>query len=161
MSVSSLALFSTWRDYYGAWNALVEPQFSPLEQSTCHAPRFAVLPDASKQTVPAGGKVEYNFHLVPGSIIIGMLLPGNPARDLSIQLTDVTLGHQFFQEPVLASLLFTPGAVDTALYPAVTLFATPHPVVGDGLFSFEAWADPGDTVVVILLVAEVTDCPVK
>jgi hypothetical protein len=160
MSVSSLALFSSWRDYYGEWNALVEPQMAPLEQSSCHAPRYALLPDISHQTVPPSGKIEYNFHLPVGSIIWGMFVP-NPTDDFAMQLTDISLGHQFFQEPVFASMLFTPGAIQTALYPAATLFASPHPVVGDGLFSFEAWANPASTVVLLLGVAEVTDCPVR
>lgn len=157
MAVSSLALFSSWRDFSGDWNSLVEPQFAPIEPSKCHAPRFALVPDVSHNTFPASGKVEYNFHLPAGSLICGLMVPN---KTYAIQLTDLVLGHQFFQDPIRAELLFTAGAFEGRI-PAQLLLPCPHPVVGDGLFSFEAWGDPGDTVVVILLVAEVTDCPVK
>ena len=157
MSLSSLALFSSWRDYSGNWNAMIEPQMSPIERSTCHAPRFVLLPDVSHQVIPSSGKIEYNFHLVPGSIIVGMLVPNQP---WALQLTDVALGHQFFQDPLTVSQAFTNGAFRGRI-PGTMLFPTPHPVVGEGLFSFEAWGTPGHTVVLILLVAEVTQCPVK
>jgi len=159
MSVSSLSLFSAWRDYWGMWNGLVEPQFAPIDESKCHAPRFALLPDVSHQVVPSSGKITYNFHLPPGSVIWGIFSP-NPNTDYAIQLTDVTLGHQWFQEPVSISFLFTAGST-AGDYPAALLLPTPHPVVGDGLFSFEAWATPGDTVLILLGVAEVTSCQVK
>ena len=158
MSVSSLSLTSAWRDYWAMWNALVEPQLAPLEQSVCHAPRLVLLPDVSHQIVPASGKIEYNFHLVPGSLIWGMWLAAD--QSYAIQITDVELGHQFFQEPVSINLLFTRGAEAGAM-PTPTLLPTPHPVVGDGLFSFEAWATPASTVLMMLGVAEVTDCPVR
>lgn len=157
MSVSSLALFSSWRDFSGDWNSLVEPQIAPLESSTCHAPRFALLPDVSHNTIPASGKIEYNFHLPAGSLIFGMWAAN---LDYAIQLTDIGLGHQFFQDPLRVRLVFTPGALQSRI-PSQTLLPCPHPVVGDGLFSFEAWGDPGDTVVLLLGVAEVTECPVR
>ena len=69
MSVSSLALDSTWRDHWGMWNPYIEPQMAPLEDSKCHAARLVVLPEVGFQVFPASGKIEYNFHLPAGSII--------------------------------------------------------------------------------------------
>jgi hypothetical protein len=157
MAVSSLALFSSWRDFSGDWNSLVEPQFAPIEASTCHAPRYALLPDVSHNTIPASGKIEYNFHLPAGSLIIGIWAP---QKSYAVQLTDLVLGHQFFQDPIRAELIFTAGAFQGRI-PSQTLLPCPHPVVGDGLFSFEAWGTPTDTVVFLLAVAEVTTCPVR
>jgi hypothetical protein len=156
MARSSLALDSAWVDYYGDWSSLVEPLFAPLELSSCHAPRYAMIPDANHQVIPAGGKLEFNFRLVPGSLIVGLwVTPG-----FAITLRDIDLEHDFFQEPITSDFLITQGA-QFGTFPSVTLLPTPHPVVGDALFSLEAWGPPGNTFVAILLVAEVTDCPVR
>jgi hypothetical protein len=156
MARSSLALDSSWVDYYGDWNALVEPLMAPIEDSTCHAPRYALIPDVNHQVVPSGGKIEFNFRLVPGSIIWGFLLkPG-----FTIQLRDIDLEHDFFQEPLVSDFLVTKGA-QFGRFPSYTLLPCPHPVVGDALFSLEAWGTVGTTFQMILLVAEVTDCPVR
>lgn len=176
MSVSTLALDSAWRDFYGMWNSYVEPQLAPLEQSKCHVMRLAMLPDTKHTTFPAHGKIEYNFHLVPGSLIWGLWMCPDAALSVppqpSFQLTDVTLGHQLCQAPATAGFLITPAA-DTSpqaasvfatpgiYFPSFTLLPTPHPVVGDGLFTLEAWGQSGSTFYVVLGVAEVTSCPVK
>ena len=158
MSVSSLALDTSWRDYWGNWNSFVEPQMSPLEASTCHAPRFALIPPVENQIVPASGKIIFNFHLVPGSIIYGFYAQKNV--EFVIQLTDVGLGHKFWQEPETSNNIITRGS-GRARFPSFTLLPTPHPVVGEGLFTVELWAAVGARVYVILAVAEVTDCPVR
>jgi len=160
MSVSSLALTGSWRDYWGIWNALVEPLIAPLELSVCHAARFAILPQLQQQTFPASGKTEYNFHLVPGSIIWGLFADGDDS--VSIQITDLAFGHQFFQEPLSADQISsTPPWAARGYLPSFMLLPAPHPVVGDGLFSYEAWGTPGATFVMALGVAEVTNCPVR
>ena len=156
MARSSLALDSSWVDYYGDWSALVEPYHAPIEDSTCHAVRYAHIPDVNHQTIPSGGKVEYNFHLIAGSLIVGFwITPG-----FAIQLTDIDLEHQFFQEPITSDFLVTKGA-QFGRFPSITLLPTPHPVVGDAFFSLEVWGPVGQVFQAILLVAEVTDCPVR
>ena len=164
MARSSLALDSSWRDLYGDWSALVEPIMAPIEDSICHAPRYVLLPDAEHAIIPPGGKTEYNFRLIPGSLIIGLWVPP-PSDDedvvpFAIQLTDVDLEHQFFQEPVNTDLLYTLGA-QFGRFPSATLFRTPHPVVGDAFFSLEVWGPSQSIFNMLLLVAEVTDCPVR
>jgi hypothetical protein len=165
MALSSLALDSSWRDYGGMWNARVEPYFAPLEESTCHAPRYALIPDFQHQVIPQGGKIEYNFHLPPGSIIVGFWATGknatgNSGDPITIQLTDIGLQHQFFQEPVQTDFLITQGA-QQGRFPSITLLSCPHPVVGESFFSLEVWGTPGDVFPMILLLGEVTDCPVR
>ena len=160
MSVSSLALFPSWRDYWGMWNAMVEPYLAPLELSQCHAPRFALLPQTGQWQFPSSGKIQYNFRLEPGSIIWGLFpLPGNPdATEFAIQLRDEQLGHDFFQAPMNVSQLqvTNPGLS----FPSPTLIY-PYPVVGEGMFSFEMWGPAGAFFMMLLGVAEVTDCPVR
>lgn len=165
MALSSLALDSCWRDYYGDWDALVEPYHAPIEESVCHAPRFALIPDVQNQVVPQGGKIEYNFHLVPGSLITGFWVtgenyPGNSGNPFAIQLRDIGLEHDFFAQPTRTDFLITVGA-QFGRFPSVTLLPTPHPVVGDSFFSLECWGTAGDIFRMILQVAEVTDCPVR
>jgi hypothetical protein len=163
---SSLSLDACWRDYYGMWNPYVEPLFAPIEESICHAPRYALIPDVEHQLMPDGGKIEYNFHLVPGSLIVGFWVttstnyPGNSGNNFAIQLRDIELEHNFFQDPSDTDFLVTEGA-QFGRFPSITLLPCPHPVAGDGLFSLEVWGTPGDTFVMVLLVAEVTDCPVR
>jgi hypothetical protein len=156
MARSSLAVDSSWVDYYGDWSALVEPYHAPIEDSSCHAPRYALIPDVNHQTIPSGGKTLFTFHLRPGSLIVGFwVTPG-----FAIQLTDIDLEHQFFQEPITSDFLVTTGA-QFGRFPSLTLLPTPHPVVGEAFFSLEAWGTVGRQFQMILLVAEVTDCPVR
>jgi hypothetical protein len=159
MSLNPLSLDPSWRDYYGSWNPSVEPYAAPLEKSNCHLPRLALVPDVLNQVVPASGKIEYNFHLRPGSLIWGFWQYFTNTSN-AIQLTDVNLGHAFFQDPVTLSLLITQGA-NAGRFPSYTLLPTPHPVVGDGLFTLEVWGDPGDIASLILAVCEVSECPAK
>jgi hypothetical protein len=160
MSVSSLALDTSWRDYYGMWAPFVEPLVAPIDESTCHAPRLALVPDILHQVVPASGKIRFNFHLVSGSLIWGFYGGGFSNNQMAVQLTDVNLGHQFFQDPVTVEFLNTFGA-GQGRFQGYTILPTPHPVVGDGLFTLEVWGEPGDVAELVLLVAEVTTCPVK
>ncbi len=157
MSRSSLSAWACWRDYWGMWNAYNEPQFAPLERSPCHAVRLALAPDIQSQVIGASGAINYNFYLVPGSLIWGFWV--TPVSGVSMQLTDISLAHEFFQGPVKTSFLQTPDA-DTR-FPSYFMLPTPHPVVGDGLFSLEMWGPVGTRVYLILGVAEVTTCPVK
>ncbi len=124
MSLNPLSLDSSWRDYYGSWNPTVEPFTAPLEKSNCHLPRLALCPDVLNQVVPASGKIEYNFHLVPGSLIWGFWAFFSNTSN-AIQLTDVNLGHAFFQDPVTLALLITQGA-NAGRFPSFTLLPTPH-----------------------------------
>lgn len=166
MAQSSLALDSCWRDYYASWNPLIEPRMAPLEESTCHAPRYALIPDVVHQIIPASGKIEFNFRLVPGSLIIGFWVMGkntlssNSGNPFTIQLRDIEMEHDFFQAPTQTDFLITQGA-QQGRFPSMTLWPCPHPVVGDAFFSLEVWGTPGDQFVMILKVAEVTDCPVR
>lgn len=158
MSLSSLALSVAWRDYYGMWSAFVEPLLAPLELSTCLAPRIAVLPQRGQNTFGPTGKMQYAFHLVPGSLIWGFWTDGD--SNVTIQLTDVALGYQFFQEPLSVDNVFAQDVTEGD-FPPQMLLPTPHPVVGDGLFLFEAWGTPGTVFTMLLGVAEVTNCPVR
>lgn len=159
--ITPLILDAAWRDYWGQYNPPAAAQMQPLELSTCYRPRIVLCPDSAHQIVPQSGKIEYAFSLKPGSLVWGMLLSDESAS--ALQLTDVNLGHKFFQEPIAESLLtlLQTGLGSTVTiddFPPFILLPCPHPVVGDGLFMFEAWAAIGVRVQVLLLVAEVYEC---
>lgn len=164
MSLTSPTLDPSWRDYYGAWGPFVEPLLAPLELSKCHACRYALVPSVDQFIFPNQGKIEYNFHLVPGSLIWGLNTGG---FFTTFQLTDVGVGHQLFQEPLLPETATVVG--DNPLLPpqfrgnapGYFMLPTPWPVVGDGLFRLEAWGTPGDWFFMLLAIAEVTSCPVR
>jgi hypothetical protein len=157
--LSAFGLETNWRDFWAMWNALVVPQVVPLEGSDCYLPRLAIMPEVGFMTFPASGKIEYNFHLKAGSIIWGFWAPETSVEfnTVTIQFTDVELGHEFFQEPIETRFLMTKGTIQGWM-PSYTMLPTPHPVVGTGLFTLEAWGVPGDTFFMILGVAEVADC---
>ena len=159
--ITPLQLDASWRDYWGQFNPPAAAQMQPLELSDCYRPRIVLCPDSAHQIVPQAGKIEYAFSLKPGSLIWGLLLSDDAST--ALQLTDVNLGHKFFQEPISEELLTLQqdGLGSTVVvddFPRYTLLTCPHPVVGDGLFMFEAWATIGIRVQVLLLVAEVYEC---
>lgn len=163
MANTSLSLDACWRDYYANWNAKVEPLFAPLQDSNCHGPQLRVIPDAQHQVFPTGGKIEYGFKLVPGSAIFGFWI-GNTGT--AINLTAMDLGHKLFEDPVNDTLLITQGA-QFGRFPSFTLLPISLPSVGEGNFLLEAWGTPSqnptqpNTFQMVLLVAEVTDCPIR
>lgn len=158
MSHTSIATLPAWVDLWGNWSALAEVWAEVLENSKCHAARYAMAPAQDQRTVPATGKLNYNLTLVPGSIILGVWVFGNS----TMQITDVNIlnGHRLFQEPITMAALRTQGA-NQGVMPSFTLLPRPYPVVGDGVFKFEFWDEPGSMPYVLLLVAEVTNCPVR
>jgi hypothetical protein len=163
MSRSPLAINESWRDYSGAWNPAVLPWIAKLEGSKCHAPRWAAIPPVAEAVIPSSGKLEYNFHLLPGSLIWGITPPITnflSQGPTAFQLTDVGVGHQLFQEPLdpLVASHVTGSVANTEDF---MILPTPWPVTGAGLFTLEAWGQPGNYVFMILHVAEVTTCPVR
>ncbi len=159
--ITPIQLDACWRDYWGQYNPPAAAQMQPLELANCYRPRLALLPDLAHQIIPQAGKAEYAFHLKPGSLVWGVILSAGAAHTL--QLTDINLGHKFFQEPIAEALLTLQqtGLGSTVVigdFSNAILLPCPHPVVGDGLFMFEAWGVIGARVQVVLLVAEVYEC---
>lgn len=159
--ITPLQLDIAWRDWWGQFNPPAAAQMQPIELATCYRPRIVLCPDSAHQIVPQSGKVEFAFSLKPGSLVWGMLLSVQAGS--ALQITDVNMGHKFFQEPIGENLLAlnqtgVGSLVTIDDFPPYILLPCPHPVVGDGLFMFEAWATIGVRVQVMLLVAEVYEC---
>lgn len=162
--ITPLNLDANWREYWGQFYPPAAAQLQPLELAGCYRPRMVLLPDLASQVVPDSGKIEYAFSLKAGSIVWGLY--AYKSDTTAVQITDVNLGHKFFQEPVRLKFLTMqePGlgtqvdlAVDFESMPYL-LLPGPHPVVGDGLFLFEAWQTIATRICIVLLVAEVYVC---
>jgi hypothetical protein len=159
MSVSPLAYLTPWVDGWGVWDAYAEVWLEAAEYAKCHACRLALIPSQDKQIIPADGIQHYTFTLVPGSMIVGLWV--DPlAANVIVQVKDVATQHEWFQDPINMNLLQTTGFTN-GRFPSVTLLPRAYPVVGEGLFDLTLWGTPGARHYMILLVAEVTGCPVK
>jgi hypothetical protein len=152
-------LLPSWSEAWGLWNARCMAALAWLERSACLKGRYAVSPAREYQVIPASGYLSANVRLVPGSVVWGIAFPdnGGALTDVGFQLTDLQMGHQFFQEPLSVSSL-TPLGRREGWFESFVLFPCPHPVVGDGLFRVEFWGPSGTRVFVVLGVAEVATC---
>lgn len=144
--VNTLSLDPFTRDLYGEFDAYARAQLAPLAYDPCLKPKFYVAPDLQSNNlvpqssptqnlrgVPAGGYVEYGLSITPGALIVGSYLFSTAPRSFLVQMTDTSLNHKLFDQPVPAWFL----ANAKCDFP--NLWNTAHPVVGSGLFRMEFW----------------------
>jgi hypothetical protein len=152
LAISPLQLDSLTRDYYGHYDAFVMSQLAPLANSDCYQPKFYKAPASSDEVIAAGGNAQYGLKITPGSLIYGFYLPGLIATlapiPFSVQITDTTLRHKFYDEPVPSIFLanFKPTGLSTnplltagAIFSFPSLLNAPYPVVGSGMFKVDLW----------------------
>lgn len=153
--LTTLQLDTASTDFWGNYNAsAIARMGDAMERKGCLLPRFALVPGQGLQTIPGSGKIVYNFRLTPGSAIWGLWPLSSPGL---FNITDVCLQHMLFQDPLENARAFTLGG-DTADWPSFTLLPSPWPVLGDGLFTLDAWGTPGDLAYFVLGVAELPPC---
>ena len=139
--INSLQLWPYWRDTWGYYDAMVNPQFAPLDHNPCYKPKFWEVPDADLQlmsvdnTTAAPAFQEYTLRIVPGSLIVGFDNDDN-APIFQVQITDVSTQLKFWDSPI--SNYFLTNNFNE--YPS--LLCSPRPVVGTGVFKVELWIDP-------------------
>ena len=156
IAISPLQLDALSRDYYGHYDAWVIAQLAPLADSQCYQPKFYKAPATSDEVIAAGGNAQYGLKITPGSIIYGFYLPGLVSTlapiPFSVQITDTSLRHKWFDEPVPSIFLanFKPTGLSTnpllaagAIFSFPSLLNTPYPVVGSGLFNVQMWNTSG------------------
>ena len=158
--MNSLQLTNLYRDTWGYYDAMVNPAFAPLDHNRCYKPKYYEVPDVTQQLVAPGAFLQYNFSIVPGSLIIGFL--NNDATPLfTLQITDVARGCGMFDAPISNYFVTNNLLCFGKQYPS--LFSSPYPVVGSGLFNVDLWANAqlGGTTrcAFTLLVAEAVLCP--
>lgn len=155
LAISPLQLDPLSRDYFGHSDAYAVGQLAPLAlRWDCYQIKFYKVPAQQDELIGAYQYVSYGYNITPGSIIFGFYLPAliatsNPPQ-FNLQITDVTLNHKFWAEPIPSIFVanYKPESLgqqsaQVTSFPA--LLSAPHPVVGDGLFNFEFWDTLGGT----------------
>ena len=164
LPISPLSLDALTRDTWGSFDAAAIRQLAPLADELCYRPRLYKSPDSPSEVMPANGYVSHGLKITPGSLIYGFYLPaelvGSVGGELppgltaitppqfNVQITDTSLGHKLFDEPVPSLFLanFKPtyySAVFVIAGSFPNLLCAPYPVVGSGLFMVELWNTAG------------------
>lgn len=164
--ITPFQLDAAWRDYLNLWSPPANAQFAPIQDSSCYLPRLRMVPDTSSQTMPASGKIQYNFTVAPGSIMWAIWAGPSAQLPFTFQLTDVQINHRLFQEPASTQCLpnagnVANGLINSNLLPSsynYALLPTPWPIVGDGLLTVEIWGTPKLRYFLMLGFAEVNEC---
>lgn len=164
--INSLQQWPFWRDTWGNYDALAIARLAPLDHNQCYRPKYYNAPDVSNQLIAAGDYRRYTLTISPGSLIYGWFVNGT-APYFTFQVTDIATGHQFWDMPISSLFLANPNSLldannVTQDYP--NLLCSPYPVVGEGRFKVEIWADKANIETrrcgVIVGVAEVWECAV-
>ena len=150
--ISLLSLDQLTRDVAGSYDGMAIAQIAPLAFDDCYEPKFAKAPDIGSEVLPANGYLACGLKLVPGSVIVGIYLPGavntGVAPPFNLQITDVALGRKFWDCSIPSFFIgnFKPTCADTLRYVVGSfpnLLNGPYPVVGEGLFLVEFWETTG------------------
>jgi hypothetical protein len=155
LPISPLSLNQLTRDYWGSYDAKAIQQLAKAGADPCYQMKFYKAPADNMEVLPGYAYVTHGLRITPGSIIFGFYLPAPlPLRcgpACTVQITDVSLGHKFWDDPVSAIFLanYKPECQsDAAIFVNVVatpllqgsfpnLLCAPHPVVGSGLFDVE------------------------
>jgi hypothetical protein len=157
--ISPLSLNQLSRDYWGQYDPAVIAQLAALASDPCYQIKFYKAPADDQEVFAALAYVTCGLRITPGSIIFGFYLPAvvnlesitaSKPGAFTVQITDVSLEHKFWDEPVSSLMLsnFKPtyqssiasasapvGGINMGSFP--NLLCAPHPVVGSGQFDIE------------------------
>ncbi len=170
--ISPLSLDQLTRETWGNYDAAAIAQIAGLASDLCYAPKFYKAPDPGNELFAANQYLAYGLKITPGSLILGIQLPANPATlmppQFNLQITDSALGRKFWDSAIPSFFVgnYKATAADTLLarigsFP--NLFNCPYPVVGDGLFLVEIWETSGaaQRIELVLVVLEAVGTEVQ
>jgi hypothetical protein len=164
LQISPLSLDPLTRDTWGSYDAAAIRQLAPLADEMCYRPKLYKSPSSAGEIMAANAYVSHGLKITPGSLIYGFYLPaqlvGSVAGEgpttlsaitppqFNVQITDTSLRHKLFDEPVPSLFLanFKPTYYSAAFVLAGSfpnLMCAPYPVVGSGLFMVEIWNTAG------------------
>ena len=145
LPVSPLSLNQLTREYWGQYDAAVIAQLAQLADDSCYQAKFYKAPADDQEVFGPFGYVTYGMRITPGSIIFGFYLPFEQIvleDQFTVQITDVSLEHKFWDEPITAGLIsnFKPTyqsnyRLNLSGFP--NLLCAPYPVTGSGQFDVE------------------------
>lgn len=156
--ISPLSMNQLTRDLWGQFDAAAIAQLAPLANDPCYNLKFYKAPADQDELVPANGYVPYGLRITPGSLIFGFYLPCIPNAaspwasapgQFTVQITDVSLKHKWFDDPVSSLFLanFKPTFQSNnfgGMGSFPNLLVAPYPVVGSGLFDVEIQETSGN-----------------
>lgn len=146
--ISPLSLDQLTRDVWGSYDAAAIAQIAMLAGDDCYAPKFYKAPDLASEVLAADDYLAYGLKITPGSLIVGVYLPADPATlmppQFNLQVTDTALDRKFWDYAIPSFFVgnYKATALDVLLARIGTfpnLLNCPYPVVGDGLFLCEFW----------------------
>ena len=167
--VSPLSINQLTRDYWGQYDAAIIAQLAQLASDPCYQIKFYKVPSDDQEMLPAFGYVTCGLRVTPGSIIFGfynpMLSPSLvPMQPYTVQCTDVSLGHTWWDDPIGAVFLCNFKPTDQSnetnnqgSFPH--LLCAPYPVVGTGQFEFEIQETSGSPQRIQLVLGVLEVCP--
>ncbi len=180
LPISPLSLDALTRDTWGSFDAAAIRQLAPLADDLCYRPKLYKSPDSPSEVMPANGYVSHGLKITPGSLIYGFYLPAEVVQaplsgggtflnavtppQFNVQITDASLGHKLFDEPVPSLFLanFKPtyySAIFALAGSFPSLLCSPYPVVGSGLFMVELWNTAGAQQRVELVIGTLEPIP--
>ncbi len=151
--LSPLSLNQLTRDLWSQFDASAIAQLAELASDPCYQPKFYKAPADGDELMAANTYVAYGLKITPGSIIYGFCLPCVPVPgtlitsvppQFNVQITDVSMEHQWFDDPVASLFLANYKPVEQSIVVVQAgsfpnLLCSPYPVVGNGLFQVEIW----------------------
>jgi len=148
-AISPLSLNQLTRDLWGKFDGSVAHQLAALADDPCYLMKFYKAPSDDTELVAANGYVPYGLQITPGAIIFGFYLPITAVPpSFNAQITDVSLDHKWFDDPVSSVFLSnlkptyqSNFVMQVGSFP--NLLTAPYPVVGSGLFMVEIWETSG------------------
>jgi hypothetical protein len=169
--VSPLSLNQLTRDYWGQYDPSIIAQLAALASDSCYSIKFYKAPADDQENMPAYGYATYGLRITPGSVIFGFYLPADvdtstPAASkpgaFTVQITDVSLGHRFFDDPVSSLFLgnFKPtfqSNVNLNMGGFPNLLCAPYPVVS-GQFDIEIQETSGSAQRIELVIGVLEVC---
>jgi hypothetical protein len=123
------------RDTWGDYDAAVLAQLASLCYDPCYKPRLYKAPDSTSEVIASNGYSSYGLAITPGALIYGFHQNQPSTLTYLLQITDISLEHQFFSEPIPAGLLANFQKTGSDPY----MLCAPHPVVGTGVFRVQIW----------------------
>ncbi len=162
--VNTLKLDPFTRALWNEYDAYTIAQLESLAYDPCFRPKLYVAPDLQSNNLgastpgvpgtagPGSNYVEYGLEITPGSLIVGSILYSTAPTSFMVQLTDVSLNHSIFDQPVPAWFL----ANAKGDFP--NLWDTPMPVVGSGLYRCEFWNQLTTPQLIFLVLLTLEPC---
>ena len=156
-AISPLSLNPLTRDLWASFDATAIAQLADFLNDGCYQMKFYKAPSSQQELVPANGYCPYGLKITPGSIIFGFYLPMIPVPGalstsapgkFTVQITDMSLKHQWFDAPLSSLFLsnYKPTQQSNAFSGAGSfpnLLTSLYPVTGSGLFMVEIQEQSG------------------